>query len=137
MQCDNFDADFDEVTFFFFGVALLLTVLFFFIASRKITYKPIELPEELSEESDAEDFLPMLSQRATLYGAAWCGFTDKQLSTLGLSTDDLHGLEYVNCDNDSDTRCQHDGIEAFPTWKIDGQYYTGYKTVDELKQLLR
>ena len=73
MQCE----DVDDVTVFFFGVAIALTLLFFFIASRTETSKPLVLPDMnlVDDDSASDDILSELSQRATFYGASWCGFT--------------------------------------------------------------
>lgn len=138
MQCEEIDISFDDVTVFFFGVAIALTLLFLFIASRTETSKP--LPQmNLFDEQDAttsDDILDELSQRATFYGASWCGFTQKQFDELGVTATDLKGLNYVECE-DEPQRCEQDGIDAFPTWKIDGELYSGYQDTAKLKALLQ
>ena len=54
MQSEEIDIAFDDVTVFFFGVAIALTLLFFFIASRTETSKPLALPQmDLFNEQDA------------------------------------------------------------------------------------
>lgn len=141
MQCEEIDIAFDDVTVFFFGVAIALTLLFFFIASRTETSKPLVLPQmDLFVEQDAtsssDGILTELSQRATFYGASWCGFTQKQFDELGVTAADLKGLNYVECE-DEPQRCEQDGIDAFPTWKIDGQLYSGYQDTAKLKALLQ
>lgn len=141
MQCEEIDIAFDDVTVFFFGVAIALTLLFFFIASRTETSKPLVLPQmDLFDEQDAtsssDGILTELSQRATFYGASWCGFTQKQFDELGVTAADLKGLNYVECE-DEPQRCEQDGIDAFPTWKIDGQLYSGYQDTAKLKALLQ
>ena len=141
MQCEDVDVAFDDVTVFFFGVAVALTLLFFFIASRTETSKPLALPhlnlvDENVGNSTADDMLTQLSQRATFYGASWCGFTQKQFDELGVTATDLKGLNYVECE-DEPQRCEQDGIDAFPTWKIDGQLYSGYQDTAKLKALLQ
>ena len=44
MECKVVDTEFDDVTLFFLGVAIALTLLFVFIASRTETSKPLVLP---------------------------------------------------------------------------------------------
>lgn len=137
MQCEEID----DVTVFFFGVAIALTLLFFFIASRTEPSKPLVLPrmepfDEQEDTSTPDDILSELSKRATFYGASWCGFTQKQFHELGVTATDLKGLNYVECE-DEPQRCEQDGIDAFPTWKIDGQLYSGYQDTAKLKTLLQ
>lgn len=129
---------FDEITLFFLGVAIALTLLFFFIASRTEVSKPLALPDMtlLDDFTGTNDIMSELSQRATFYGASWCGFTQKQFDELGVTSTNLKGLNYVECEDEPE-RCQQDGIEAFPTWKIDGQLYSGYQDVAKLKALLQ
>jgi hypothetical protein len=141
MHCEKIDIEFDDVTVFFFGVAVVLTLLFLFIASRTETSKPLVLPEmDLFDAHDAtstaNDILPELSQRATFYGASWCGFTQKQFDELGVTATDLKGLNYVECEDEPE-RCAQDGIDAFPTWIIDGQLFSGYQDTAKLKALLQ
>ena len=140
MQCEEINIAFDDVTVFFFGVAIALTMLFFFIASRTETSKPLVLPQmNLFDEQAAttsDGILDELSERAIFYGASWCGFTQKQFDELGVTATDLKGLNYVECE-DEPQRCEQDGIDAFPTWKIDGQLYSGYQDTTKLKALLQ
>ena len=140
MQCDDIDS-FDDVTLFFFGVAIALTLLFFFIASRTEPSKPLVLPDmnlldKIEGDSPSDDLISKLAHRAIFYGAGWCGFTQKQFDELGVTPTNLKGLNYVECEDEPD-RCEQDGIEAFPTWKIDGQLYSGYQDAAKLRALLQ
>jgi hypothetical protein len=137
----------DEVNLFFLGVAVMLTVLFFFIAAQNTLTSPLKLPGlDFGQDGDdddgaggdddgADDLVSELSRRATFYGASWCGYTQKQFHALGVSPTNLKGLKYVECENDP--VCEQDGIDAFPTWKIDGQVYPGFQDAAKLRMRLR
>lgn len=141
MKCEDIDIEFDDVSVFFFGVAIALTLLFLYMASPTETSKPLILPDmklldKTDSDSISDNILTELSHRATFYGASWCGFTQKQFNELGVTSTNLKGLNYVECE-DEPQRCEQDGIEAFPTWKIDGQLYSGYQDTAKLKALLQ
>lgn len=76
----------------------------------------------------------LVSAGATFYGAAWCGFTTKQLAELGITEADTRGLKYVDCDA-RPAVCRDRRIEAFPTWEIGEQMYAGYHSLAELAAL--
>ena len=68
---------------------------------------------------------------ATFYGAEWCGYCDRQKALLGNS---MQYINYVECPQNQDL-CNRMGVQAYPTWIINGQKYTGVKTLQELAQL--
>lgn len=85
-------------------------------------------PEELAKY--------LTSKGIILYGAYWCPHCQDQKKLFG---DALQYVTYYECDpkgeNSKADACTAAGIEGYPTWIIDGQKYSGTKTLDELADL--
>lgn len=73
---------------------------------------------------------------AVMYGAYWCPHCAEQKSLFGSAA---ASLPYVECDpqgsNPQPDLCQAKNIQGYPSWEIDGQLYTGVKSLEELAQL--
>ncbi|MGF1587693.1 MAG: vitamin K epoxide reductase family protein [Pleurocapsa sp.] len=71
------------------------------------------------------------------YGAFWCPHCYEQKQLFGQEA--FAEIEYIECDpqgkNPQRETCIAAGIQSFPTWEIDGQFYPGTKTPAELAQL--
>jgi hypothetical protein len=63
---------------------------------------------------------------AKMYGAYWCPHCGAQKSYFGAASAQL---PYIECDpqglSAQPNLCAELGIEVYPTWIIEGQYYTG------------
>lgn len=74
---------------------------------------------------------------AKMYGAFTCPHCQNQKHLFGAEA--AKQLNYVEChpqgQNAQPQTCQAAGIESFPTWEINGQKYTGEKTLQELAGL--
>jgi uncharacterized membrane protein/glutaredoxin len=74
---------------------------------------------------------------AKMYGAFTCPHCQNQKHLFGREA--AQRLNYVECHpqgiNSQTEACQAAGIEGFPTWEINGQKYTGEKTLVELADL--
>lgn len=74
---------------------------------------------------------------AKMYGAFTCPHCQNQKHLFGAEASKQ--LNYVEChpqgQNAQPQACQAAGIEGFPTWEINGQKYTGEKTLQELADL--
>eukprot|EP00966_Prymnesium_polylepis_P049586 1147794-Prymnesium_polylepis.1 len=108
-----------------FNFILLLTpprsdALALFIADRRETFRWVG---------------QLIDAGATFYGASWCGFTKKQLAELNITEADPRGLDYVDC-NSQEELCAQKGIEAFPTWQLNGKLFPGYYPPAKLAELL-
>ncbi len=66
-----------------------------------------------------------------MYGTDWCPHCKNQKAMFG---DSFKKINYINCDIDRD-ECLVNGIEGYPTWKINGEYYPGVKPVEILSGL--
>jgi len=100
--------------------------------------KPEPVPEQPQEDSFSEADIEKLSQFVlclkengmVIYGANWCGWTKKLVDSLG-------GFEtvapiYINCEVETEL-CNEEGIEGFPTIKVNGELYnSGDKSMEAL-----
>lgn len=80
---------------------------------------------------------------AKMYGAYWCSHCNNQKQELGYEVvKEQQMFTYVECDKEgidsqfSTCRAMKDKVPGYPTWEIDGQYYPGEKTLDELEKLV-
>ncbi|MFH0870167.1 MAG: peptidylprolyl isomerase [archaeon] len=78
-----------------------------------------------------------VSNEAVLYGAYWDSSTKKQKEAFG---SDASKLRYVECGVQGDYKaqsaeCAKQGIQAYPTWIIDGKKHMGVYPIDELAVL--
>ncbi len=73
---------------------------------------------------------------AKMYGAYWCPHCAVQKEYFGAAGG---RLPYIECDlegyNAQPDLCQAEGIEAYPTWIIDGQRYLGSQKLGKLARL--
>jgi hypothetical protein len=136
--------EFDEIEYIFYARALALSFFFVYIAMKNAP-PPIAHPSppsppshpsaSLDQPNSSNVLSKLIENGATFYGASWCGYTKKQLAELDITETNTKGLDYVDCDN-QDELCASKGIEAFPTWQINGQIYPGYYSQDKLSELL-
>ena len=131
--------DFDEIENIFYALALALSFFFIFLAMKNApppsaVLPPPQVPAPVPR-SDSNVLQQLIDAGATFYGASWCGFTKKQLAELNITEADPRGLDYVDCDNQEEL-CASKGIEAFPTWQINGELFPGYYPPAKLAELL-
>jgi len=73
---------------------------------------------------------------AKMYGSYKCSHCNAQKALFG---DASKYVDYVECDpagqNAKPTMCLSRGIMNYPTWEINGKYYEGAKSLQELSQL--
>ncbi|MBO9997705.1 MAG: vitamin K epoxide reductase family protein [Cyanobacteria bacterium SID2] len=71
---------------------------------------------------------------AKMYGAFWCGHCLEQKERFGEEA--AKEMPYIECDpngtNPQPALCDAAGIQSYPTWEINGQFYQGNRTLDEL-----
>ena len=104
-------------------------ILVFIIGS--ISYLTSQEDPEISELAQC-----LTNNDATMYGAFWCGHCDDQKKLFGNS---FKHIDYVECDERGDNpqpeRCQIEGIEGYPTWKINGQTISGVISLNQLSSV--
>ena len=67
----------------------------------------------------------------TFYGTEWCPHCQSQKEMFGNSMQYVH---FVDCDQYRD-ECIRNQVQAYPTWKIQGQLYTGVQPLTKLAEL--
>lgn len=131
--------DFDEIENLFYALALALSFFFIFLAMKNAPPPSAVLPPPQAPapvpRSDSNVLQQLIDAGSTFYGASWCGFTKKQLAELNITEVEPRGLDYVDCDNQEEL-CASKGIEAFPTWQINGELFPGYYPPAKLAELL-
>jgi glutaredoxin len=72
---------------------------------------------------------------AKMYGAYWCPHCQHQKELFGQSTFNRY-INYIECDPRGEKAkpnlCKAAKIEAYPTWEINGKFYMGVQTLEEL-----
>ena len=73
---------------------------------------------------------------AKMYGAYWCPHCATQKELFGGAADQI---PYIECDPDGDNSqtdlCQQKGIQAYPTWEINGEFRQGVHPLGKLADL--
>ena len=108
---------------YFLGAALILVIVIFGIYA---VLKP-SIPE-----SDLEKFADCLTKNgAIFYGTNTCSHckTQKELLAEGMDF-----INYIDCALNS-AACNQAQIRAYHTWLINGQKYTGQKSLEKLSTL--
>lgn len=80
--------------------------------------------------SKLKEFNQCLAQKGVkIYGANWCGYTQKWVETLG-GFDAVTPI-YVECTEETEL-CQTEGISGYPTTKINGKDYNNARTIEAI-----
>jgi uncharacterized membrane protein len=76
------------------------------------------------------------SMGAVMYGTYWCPHCNTQKELFGSA---FKYIKYVECDQRgikaNPALCIEKGISGYPTWEINGKYYPGVKSLEELSQI--
>jgi len=81
---------------------------------------------------NVDAFAKCISEKgATFYGASWCGHCANQKQLFNSS---FQYVNYVECTENEDL-CKQKGVEAFPTWIINGTKYEGEQSFQQLSGL--
>jgi glutaredoxin len=74
---------------------------------------------------------------AKLYTAYWCPYCHYQKERFGEYAAQL--LDVVECDrrgvNPQAQLCRQKGISGYPTWEINGKFYSGNRTLSDLAKI--
>lgn len=75
----------------------------------------------------------LASNGAVLYGASWCPHCQIQKA---MFEDELKNIKYVECATyEGAKKCDAAGIHGYPTWVINGNHYTGTKSLQKLSDI--
>jgi len=85
-----------------------------------------------SDLTGLDKFAECLADKgATMYGTEWCGHCKSQKEMFGGS---FKYVNYVECPQNQQL-CSENGINAYPTWIINGLPYTGGQSFERLSEL--
>lgn len=105
--------------------------------AQKKLYSPP--PVTTTSSKEAMDVAQQLKNAgAKLYGAYWCSHCYDQKQSLGQPA--VSYIQYIECSKDginSQTPiCKSNDIPGYPTWEINGQFYPGEQSLEELNEIL-
>ncbi len=85
------------------------------------------------QNTPAEKTAKWIGEHSVLYVQTGCSHCVEQEELFGVN---VRFLTIVDCIKEENRQaCILAGIEATPTWIIDGEKYVGVKTIEELKEL--
>ena len=81
-----------------------------------------------------------LAENATMYGAEWCGWCNKQKEEFGEKAWNAFKKSYVECSDSGSERdqakCEKDNVHSFPYWKFkNGKEARGYQPLEDLAKI--
>jgi len=83
----------------------------------------------ISQTEATSEFATCITESgAVFYGTDWCSHCNHQKELFG---EHFEKVEFVNCD-ESRELCILAGIEAYPTWIIDGEKHLGTKSLENI-----
>jgi len=91
----------------------------------------IYLYKNLNKQITSETFAKCVGQKSILYVQQGCSHCIDQENLFG---DTYKYLTTIDCHFDSQ-KCIEAKITGTPTWIINNKSYTGFKTIEELKEL--
>jgi len=110
---------------------ICVAVLFAFFLTLGMGYgseSGIETTYGGQTEATAEFATCITESGAVFYGTDWCSHCQDQK---GLFGEHFEKVKFVNCD-ESRELCTLAGIEAYPTWIIEGEKHLGTKSLVNL-----
>lgn len=92
--------------------------------------------EEKVENLDG--FAQCLTEKgAKFYGSKNCGWCEKQKELFGESLQYVNYIECIDPETDQWSElCRGAGVDAVPTWEIGGEMNPGFKTLEQLSELI-
>ncbi len=75
------------------------------------------------------------NKNAALFGSQSCVFCEKQLAIFNEEASKILFVECSDSDGFLKQECKDLGIEAYPTWSIDGKLYKGLRNEAQLKEI--
>lgn len=95
-----------------------------------LIYNPFK--SKTSKEGEHDTFAQCLTDAGVkMYGTDWCSHCQNQKKLFGKSFDII---DYINCDKNKET-CLIEGIEGYPTWKLNNESYTGEQSFEALARI--
>lgn len=92
----------------------------------------LALLSSCSSQGVFDSFAQCLAEKQiTMYGTEWCPHCKTQKSLFGSS---FQYASYVDCDRYQE-QCLAAGVQAYPTWIVNGTAYEGVQSMVKLSQI--
>ncbi len=83
-------------------------------------------------EGESEEFAKCLSEKGlVMYGTEWCSHCKDQKK---LFRGNFKEINYVDCDLNEEI-CLREEIEGYPTWKLNGDTFSGTQSLERLSEI--
>ncbi|MBF2026947.1 MAG: hypothetical protein IGS48_09300 [Oscillatoriales cyanobacterium C42_A2020_001] len=97
---------------------------------------PASITVELANNNSISALAAHLKKTgAKMYGAYWCPYCTRQMEMFGAA---FRSIDYVECDprgkNPRPELCKAAKIQGYPTWEINGKFYPGVQSFEELAE---
>ena len=114
-----------------------LVFAFYFITKAITAYTGYNIAENIITEKQKIELAKCLGEKnVKMYGAYWCSHCNNQKAMFG---DLFKHVIYVECDRNAQNSqrelCLEKGIEGYPTWEINNQFYAGEISFEKLAEL--
>ncbi len=109
-------------------IVIAIAVIFAFFLALGAGYGSGSVGYSGQTAATAEFATCLTESGAVFYGTDWCSHCQDQKSLFG---EHFEKVKFVNCD-ESRELCTLAGIEAYPTWIIDGEKHLGTKSLENL-----
>lgn len=105
---------------------------FIFLLAFAVLFFTLSSKEEPKEDTIGKLINCMQGKTIIFYGTDTCPVCQKQKELFGERFDKIM---YVNC-HELLEFCNAEKIRKVPTWLINGEHYVGYKSAEELMELI-
>ena len=110
--------------------SIVLLVIAIIVLVILLFYNPFK--SKTSEAGQYDVFAQCLTDAGVkMYGTEWCSHCQNQKKLFGKS---FEFIDYIDCDKNQET-CLIEGIQGYPTWKLNKESYTGEQSLEALAQI--
>ncbi len=112
------------------NISIILWIIAIIVLAILLIYNPFK--PEISEPGQYDIFAQCLTDAGVkMYGTEWCPHCKNQKKLFESS---FEFIDYIDCDKNKQ-KCLIEGIEGYPTWKLNGESYTGEQSLEALAQI--
>ena len=110
--------------------SIVLWMIAIIVLAILLFYNPFK--SKNSDTGQYDSFAQCLTDVGVkMYGTEWCPHCQNQKKLFGKS---FKFINYIDCDKNKQT-CLIEGIQGYPTWKLNGQGYTGEQSFESLAKI--
>lgn len=112
------------------NTSIFLWIIAIIVLIIILIYTPFK--SKTSEVGQYDAFAQCLTDAGVkMYGTEWCSHCQNQKKLFGSSFD---LIDYIDCDKNKET-CLIEGIQGYPTWKLNGESYPGEQSFESLAEI--